>query len=346
MKEQIDQAWIVDLPKAEVHLHLEGCIEPDLITAAARRHRSSAGPGTDDDGDASPGRAPITNLTQLLAYLDWSCALIDRSDDLFAIAYGTARRATVSGVGHVDVIVNPTHWPHWQDRPAALVDALDAGFAAAEDEGLATASLCLSLKRTQSRGEALALVDWMLEYRHRRVAALSIDGDESAGSHNERFADAFARAAHGGLHRCGHAGESSGADGVRQAIDILGVERVDHGIRAVEDPSLVTELAHRSIPLDVCPSSNVVLGIVADLPHHPVDDLRRRGVRISINTDDPMLYGTDVAGELARCAQAFGWGQAELVAVARTSIESCFADDSRRQELLRDLDAFVASAPA
>jgi adenosine deaminase len=345
MEQEIDRAWIVSLPKAEVHLHLEGCIEPDLMAAAARRHRSPSTPGTDHADEAWPGRPRITNLIQLLAYLDWSCALIDRSDDLFAIAYGTARRATGSGVRHIDVIVNPTHWPHWQNRLAAMVDALDAGFTAAEDEGLATASLCLSMKRTQSREEALALVDWMLERRHHRVAALSIDGDERAGSHNERFADAFARARHGGLHRCAHAGESSGADGVREAIDILGVERVDHGIRAVEDASLVTELADRSIPLDICPTSNVVLGIVADLPHHPVDDLRRRGVRVSINTDDPMLYGTDVAGELARCAQAFGWGETELVAVARTSIESCFADDSRRQELLRDLDTFTSSGP-
>jgi adenosine deaminase len=204
--------------------------------------------------------------------------------------------------------------------------------------------LCLSLKRTQTRSAALALVDWLLTECHPRVAGLSIDGDESNGSHNERFAEAFARAGLGGLRRCAHAGESSGADGVREAMDVLGAERIDHGVRAVEDPSLVIELAQRAVPLDICPTSNVVLGIVSDLSHHPVEDLRRRGVKVSLNTDDPLLYGIDVVGEYERCAQAFGWGRCELAAVARTSIESCFAHPERRRQLLREHDSYVVTS--
>jgi adenosine deaminase len=344
MSEPVDRTWLVDLPKAEVHLHLEGCIEPLLAADAARRHGIAPFEGSEgvDAGGPEP-TLRITNLTQLLAYLDWSCALIDTSDELAAIAYGAARRASASGVRHIDVIVNPTHWPSWRDRLDSLVDALDGGFRAAETDGWATAALCLSVKRTQTGSEALGLVHWMLERRHPRVAALSIDGNESSGSHNERFAEAFIQAGHGGLRRCAHAGESSGPEGVREAVEILGAERIDHGIRAVEDPALVAELVRRSIPLDVCPTSNVVLGIVPDLAHHPVDDLRRRGVRVSINTDDPLLYGTDVAGEYTVCAQAYGWGPTDLTAMARTSIESCFADEDRRRELLRELDTFVTT---
>jgi adenosine deaminase len=332
MPEPVDRSWVVALPKAEVHLHLEGCLDPDLVDGAARRR-----------GVTPLGSAQITNLPQLLSYLDWSCALIDRADDLAAIAYGAARRVSSAGVGHIDVIVNPTHWPHWRGRLDAMVEALDSGFGAAETDGFATSVLCLSLKRTQTGSEALALVDWMLDRRHPRVAALSIDGDETNGSHNERFAGAFTRAARGGLRRCAHAGESSGPGGVREAIDMLGAERIDHGIRSVEDRGLVAELAHRSIPLDICPTSNVVLGVVPDLVHHPVDDLRRQGVRISLNTDDPVLFGSDVAGEYVRCAETFSWDRSELVAIARTSIESCFADDDRRRRLLRDLDTFIGS---
>src|SRR5580658_9453996 len=342
MPEPVERSWIVGLPKAEVHLHLEGCVDPGLVKAAAKRHgvepfAQSEFPGDDDGLPAGS----ITSLAQLLSYLDWSCALIDRAEDLAAIAYATARRATESGAGHIDVIVNPTHWPPWRGRLDSMVDALDGGFGEAESDDLATARLCISVKRSQTRTEALALVDWMVERRHPRVAALSIDGDESGGSHNERFAEAFARAAAHGLRRCAHAGESSGPEGVREAVDILGAERIDHGIRCVEDPSLVAELARRSIPLDICPTSNAVLGVVPALSRHPVDDLRRRGVRVSLNTDDPLLYGIDLAGEYARCAQAFGWGHSELAAVARTSIESCFADDDRRRALLGELDAFV-----
>lgn len=333
----VERSWIDALPKAEVHLHLEGCLEPGLIRAAARRHHVAG----ETDGAA---RAPrLTSLAQLLSYLDWSCGLIDEPDDLAATAYGAARRASQSGVGHIDVIVNPTHWPHWRGRLGDMVDALDRGFADAQADGFATATLCVSLKRTQTRTEADALVDWMLERRHPRVAALSVDGDESAGSHTERFVDAFTRAARGGLHRCAHAGESSGPEGVRQAIDLLGAERIDHGVRAAQDPALMAELARRSVPLDICPTSNVVLGIVPEMAAHPVEQLRRHGVRISLNTDDPVLYGSSVAAEYAVCADTFGWGRAELTAVARTSIESCFADEGRRQQLLRALEEYSAS---
>jgi adenosine deaminase len=343
MSDPVDHAWVVGLPKAEVHLHLEGCIDVALVHAASLRHGllPFGGRQRDDGHDRAPR---ITSLPELLTYLDWSCALIDQPDELASIAYGAARRASLSGVRHIDVIVNPTHWPSWEGRLEAMVDALDQGFRAAETDGLATAALCLSLKRTQTRSAALAFVDWLLAARHPRVAGLSIDGDESNGSHNERFAEAFQRAGHGGLRRCAHAGESSGPDGVREAVDLLGAERIDHGVRAVEDPALVVELARRAVPLDICPTSNVVLGIVSDLSHHPVEDLRRRGVKVSLNTDDPLLYDIEVVGEYERCARAFGWGRGELAAVARTSIESCFADPDRRRQLLRQHDSYVISS--
>jgi adenosine deaminase len=104
----------------------------------------------------------------------------------------------------------------------------------------------------------------------------------------------------------------------------------------------VAELARRSIPLDICLTSNIVLGIVPGLESHPVDALRRRGVKVSLNTDDPVLYGIDLAAEYALCAQTFAWGRDDLIAVARTSIESCFAQEDRRRQLLGELDAFVA----
>jgi adenosine deaminase len=330
------RAWIVGLPKAEVHLHLEGAIPAEIVAVCAARRASTPPPGV------GGGRVEVTSLAGLLAYLDWSCALVDRAEDLRAIAHALAARAAASGTGHVDVIVNPAHWGHWRRDLAGMVDALDAGFAAAEAEGHPTAGLCVSLGRHQSAAEADELVDEVLEMAQPRVVALSIDGNEAGGSHNERFAPAFARAAAGGLRRCAHAGESSGPRGVREAIELLGAERIDHGVRCVEDPSLVDDLVERRIPLDICPTSNVVLGIVPDLRSHPVGVLRRRGVRFSINTDDPLLYGIDLAGEYERCAAAFGWGAADLAAVARTSIESCFAPPARRAELLGQLDAFLA----
>ncbi len=328
----MDREWLIALPKAEVHLHLEGCVPAGLLADAAARRGVDPGVETPD----------VTNLGQLLASLDRSCGLIDRAEDLTTIAYEAAERATASGARHIDVIVNPTHWPHFEGHLAILVEALDSGFAAAEADGHATAALCVSLKRTQTRTESVALVQQLLEASHPRVAGLSIDGDESEGSHNDRFAEAFALAAGGGLRRCAHAGESSGPEGVREAIDLLGAERIDHGVRSREDPALVAELVARAIPLDICPSSNVILGLVSDLAAHPVGAFERAGIRFSLNTDDPLLYGIDLVGEYERCARTFGWGHDTVSRIARTSIESCFAPPDRRAALLEDLDRFLA----
>jgi adenosine deaminase len=285
----------------------------------------------------------VGSLAELLSYLDFSCALIDQREELAAIAYSASRHAAASGTRYLDVIITPLHWKAWRDRLDAMVEALDAGFRQAEHDGLAPAGLCLSINRGQSAAAARGLVDWMVAARHPRVVGLSIDGNEQHGSNNERFAEAFSLAASRGLHRCAHAGESSGPEGVRGAIEILGAERIDHGIRAIEDPELVRDLASWRVPLDICPTSNRILGLSPDPLLHPVERLRAAGVRVSLNTDDPLIYGCDLRGEYAETARIFGWGKDELISIARTSIESCFAEEGRRQDLLRVLDGYVIS---
>ena len=325
------ETFVRGLPKAEVHVHLEGCIPASVTTEEAERH------GATSPVPLDAGRPRIESLRELLEHLDWSCALVDRAEDLSEIARSTSRRLATSGVLYGDVIVNPTHWPHWRDRPGEMVDALVAGFEEAEGEGGTAIGLCVSLKRQQSREEALAVVSWLVEERPERVVALSIDGDESGGSHNDRFRDAFTLAGQAGLHRCAHAGESSDPAGVWEAIVLLGAERIDHGVRAVEDPALVRYLAEQSVPLDICPTSNVVLGVAPSFERHPIDGLRKAGVRVSLNTDDPELLGIDLAGEYRRAAVTFGWDAEDLAAIARTSIESSFADEGRRKQMLERL---------
>ncbi len=314
------------LPKAEVHVHLEGSLPPALVAGA--------------------GDPAFQDLAGFLAYLDAACRLVTTAEQVAAAGYAVAARAAAAGARYVDLIWNPTHWPAWHDRVGAFIDALDAGLRAGSADGLPPVGLCVSLKRTQSSSDALDLVERLIELRRPRVVALSIDGNEAAaGRTGPRFAAAFARARAAGLHCCAHAGESSGPEGVRDALEYLGAERIDHGVRAVEDPSLVAHLATTGVPLDVCPMSNVVLGVARSLAAHPVDALRRAGVRVSLNTDDPVLFGTTLDGEYLACAGAFGWGDDDLVGVARTSIESCFADAGLRQDLLRDLAAYAGREP-
>ena len=240
---------------------------------------------------------------------------------------GVGRRLADSGVGYADVIVNPTHWTAWQGRLPAMIDAIDAGFAEAEQDGLPPVGLCVSLLRTQTADAAAELVDALIALRHPRVVALSIDGNEAAaGRTGPRFAQAFRRAGAAGLRRTVHAGEPSGPEGVRDAIELLGADRIDHGVRAIEDPELVALLADRRIPLGVCPTSNLKLGVYAAIEAHPIDRLRRAGVVVCLNTDDPVLLGASLEGEYALCSQAFGWSDEDLRALARNSIDASFAD--------------------
>jgi adenosine deaminase len=199
-------------------------------------------------------------------------------------------------------------------------------------------SLCVSLLRTQSSDAAAELVDTLVALRHPRVVALSIDGNEAAaGRTGPRFAEAFRRAGAAGLRRTVHAGESSGPEGVRDAIDLLGADRIDHGVRAIDDPDLVQRLVDRQIPLGICPTSNLALGVYASIEDHPIDRLRRAGVIVSINTDDPVLLGASLVGEYALCAKTYGWSDDILRALARNSIAASFADADVKARLTQAL---------
>jgi adenosine deaminase len=134
-----------------------------------------------------------------------------------------------------------------------------------------------------------------------------------------------------------HAGESSGPEGVRDAIELLGADRIDHGVRAIEDPDLVAMLADRRIPLGICPTSNLCLGVYAAIEDHPIDRLRRAGVVVSINTDDPVLLGASLEGEYALCSKAFGWSDDVCRVLARNSIDASFANADLKAQLIQAL---------
>jgi adenosine deaminase len=140
-----------------------------------------------------------------------------------------------------------------------------------------------------------------------------------------------------GLRRTVHAGESSGPEGVWDAVNLLGADRIDHGVRAIEDAALVRMLTDRQIPLGICPTSNLVLRVYPSIEQHPIEKLRAAGVRVSVNTDDPALLGASLVGEYALCRQTFGWTDAVTKAVACTSIEASFASAAVKTQLLEAL---------
>jgi adenosine deaminase len=329
-----DRQRLRALPKAEIHIHLEGCFSRAQIIelAAAANEPLPCAPET---------LFAFKNLAEFLGFLDWSCGLVRTEAQVEAMAYAFCERMAENGTGYADPIINPTHWPSWRYRLPAMVSALDRGFAAAEQDGLPPVRLCLSLLRQQTADEATELLDMMIALRSPRVVALSIDGNEAAaGRTGPRFADTFRRAAAAGFRRTAHAGESSGPDGIRDAIRLLGAERIDHGVRAVEDPALMDELRDRGVPLDITPASNVRLGLYARYQDHPIERLRQHGIAVSVGTDDPELLETTLIDEYARMVQTFGWDDAVLRDVARTSIEASFAPPEIKHDLLENLSAW------
>jgi adenosine deaminase len=333
---RIDETWIRRLPKAETHVHLEGNFELiDLLDLAKAAGERLPGPAatlfdvsTHDAGDGSG------DLADFLRFLDWECGLVRTPEQAARHAYTFAARQTASGIGYTDAIINPTHWGAWAGRIPELFDALAAGLEEAEQDGLADVRLCYSLLRQQTAAEARDVVEWLSSARPRRVVALSIDGDErSAGRVSGRFAEAFTAAKDAGFRRTVHAGESSGPEGVWDAIRLLHAERIDHGVRAVEDPELLRYLADTQIPLGVCPRSNVVLGLYDDWSDHPLVALRDAGVNVTINTDDPAPLGTTLEADWAACAETFGLTRDDLIGFADASIAASFADEATKATL-------------
>ncbi len=326
----ITEAWLAKLPKAENHVHLEGCLEAGIVAAAADRA-----------GVARPPTAPRT-LDELLHLLDVTCRLMTEPEDLTALAAAKARSADRVGAVYTDLIINPSHWPSWAGRLPELITAVDAGLAEAEATGSSPTGLSLSIGRHQSAEEAEELVDAVLGADTHRVVGISVDGNESApGAGCERFAPAVGRIRDAGLRVHVHTGESGGPDRMRLSIEHLGPDRIDHGIRAVEDPDLLAELAEAGVPLAVCPTSNVRLGFVDDLSWHPLRTLREAGVTVTINTDDPLLLETDLVREYLICAQTFEWSSDDLRRLATASVRA----SSAPADLVADSVAAIEAYP-
>ncbi|WP_092558132.1 adenosine deaminase [Herbiconiux ginsengi] len=350
---RFDEQDIRMLPKAEVHVHLEGTFAlVDILRLAKENGAALPGPAatifdvsTHDaftmpeitTGGTRPGVGGA-GLSGFLRFLDWQCGLVRTREQAARIAYAFAARQTASGVRYSDVIVNPTHWNAWHGREIELMEALAAGLDEAEEDGLCVANIAYSLLRSQSAGEAEHAVATLADRRPSRVVALSVDGDEkSSGRTGEKFRSAFRAAESAGFRRTVHAGESSGPEGVWDALDHLHADRIDHGVRSIEDDVLVRRLVDESIPLGVCPRSNVTLGLYADWASHPLPRLVDAGVRVTLNTDDPAPLACSLDEDWAVAAATYGFDRADLVRFAAESIRASFADDDLKRDLLAEL---------
>jgi adenine deaminase len=247
-----------------------------------------------------------------------------------------AQRASADGTIYSEVIINPTHWAGL--GLADLCAGVAAGFDRAVADGLTECNILLSILRQQPAEEAEALAAFMTERRPHRVVGLSIDGNESAaGRTGPRFARAYAMAGEAGFGLTAHAGESSGADGVRDALDLLGVQRIDHGVRAVEDDDVVRRLVESNTTLNVCVSSNC-RRMYPDIGAHPIVPLLEAGVPVTLNTDDPAPLFNSLTEEFVLVAGHFDWSLGDAAAITRTAIDASFCSDATKAALTARLD--------
>jgi adenosine deaminase len=315
------------VPKVELHVHLEGTAPPELITRLAARN----GIPLPERLLGSDGRFRYDGFLDFLATYDLAASVIRTSQDYRDITYEYLRDCARDGAIYVELTASPDH--------AALVGLSDEehwnGIAAGIDDARAEfgieARILSSAVRNFGVEQALRVARDAAAHPHPYVVGFSMAGDE-AGFPAGDFAQAYDIAAAAGLGCAMHAGEWHGPESVRAAMR-LPITRIDHGVRAIEDPALVDEIAQRGLVLDCCPTSNVVLGVYGSFEEHPLPALIAAGVRVTLGSDDPPYFGASIGGEYEVCASRLGLGEADLRAITETAIDAAFCDDELKAQL-------------
>ena len=332
-------AFVSGLPKAELHLHIEGSLEPELMFALAERNGIALPYASVDELRAA---YDFSNLQDFLdIYYQGADVLRTRADfrDL-AVAYFD--RAAADNVRHAEIFFDPqTHTDRGIDI-GVVIDGLSDGLADAEARHGISASLILCFLRHLSEEAAFATLEAATPYLD-RIAGVGLDSSE-VGHPPEKFARVFAAAADKGLKLVAHAGEEGPPAYVHEALDILKIDRLDHGNRSLEDPALVTRLAREGMTLTVCPLSNLKLCVVTDMALHPIERMLRLGLRATINSDDPAYFGGYVNDNFRAVAAHGKLGKADFVTLARNSFLGSFLPDAAVTAHLAAIEDYASRA--
>jgi adenosine deaminase len=331
------------LPKVELHCHVEGTIRPSTVIALAHKN-----------GRTLPAEDPTelyryTSLDSFLAILWQVQELLADPDDWARAAYESIVDAAPHGLRYREMFFTPARHLAAGQRLEDIVAGLTRGIERAEaDTGVRCMLIC-DIDRSFGPGPANELVDAAVALkragRGERVIGIGMDSTEK-GVDPRSFADAFATARAAGFHVTAHAGEDTGPDNIAVALEALGIERIDHGLAIMEDPELVARVADARIPLDVCPSSNVLIANRYErLADHPFRRMRQAGLLATLNTDDPGMTDLDLGREYRSVAAALDMGWDEMTAVALDGVEASWLDDGEKRALRADFESEIAAIP-
>lgn len=326
--------WLRALPKAELHLHIEGTLEPDMMFELAARNGVRL-----PYADVQAVRAAY-DFTDLQSFLDLyyaGAAVLRTQQDFHDLTAAYLARAHADGVVHAELMFDPqTHTSR-----GVPIETVFAGLASAMREARQTLGLSsvliLSFLRHLPEDDALQTLETALSLREDYAdlwVAVGLDSGER-GNPPEKFARVYARCAELGFRLTAHAGEEGPPEYVRNALDVLRVERIDHGVRSAEDPTLLADIIRRRVPLTVCPLSNLKLRVVEDLRQHNLAELLRAGAMATVSSDDPAYFGGYVLDNYVATANALELDRDELATLAANSIQASFLP---RQDKARLLD--------
>jgi adenine deaminase len=326
------------IPKAELHIHIEGSLEPELIFALAQRNRVALPYA---DVDALRAAYAFTDLQSFLDIYYAGASVLLHEADFYDMAWAYFERARADNVIHAELFFDPqTHTARGVPMAAVVQGLARAGRDAQDKLGISSA-LILCFLRHLSEEDAFATLEAALPYREHFVG-VGLDSSE-VGHPPSKFSRVFARCGELGLHRVAHAGEEGPPAYIWEALNDLKVERIDHGVRCLEDPALVVELVRRRVPLTVCPLSNLKLCVVNDLREHPMKRMLDAGLCAMVNSDDPAYFGGYMNANFVQTVEALALTAKDVVALANNSFEASFMDDARRQACLAQVATLSVS---
>ena len=326
------------LPVAELHLHIEGTLQPDLIFALAERN----GIVLPYSGlEELQKKYEFTDLQSFLDLYYANMAVLQTEQDFADMTRAYLDRAAAAGVRHAEIMMDPqAHLSRGIPLETCVNGVASVLATSQEDYGISTLLIAAFL-RDEPEDSALEVLDRLLAMKA-PIGAIGLDSAE-VGNPPSKFERLFAKAREAGLRLTAHAGEEGPASYVIEALDILGVERIDHGIRCMEDPDLVERLVDARTPLTVCPLSNVRLRAVDTLADHPLPAMLAAGLNVSVNSDDPAYFGGYVDDNFAQLQAVFELSDFDKARLAANSIHSSFASEERKAELLDELNGGEAA---